>query len=203
MEVTVTPNKFAVRMYNQNRKEILRAIGTYLDMSRANASREIIPNVTGTRNPYHARKKQPSTPGKLTERTGNLQQMLEDDMGAAWKVTANTARKKTSALEGLVKIESGKNTKLERYVGTLRVNVTDAALSKAKTFTSKLYNVLENRRSKIVFRETKQKLFMRFKHETGLRGEKRQFLAPGARKALDPLQRRVSAIITLRNTKLT
>lgn len=61
------------------RPRIFEVLGVSFDNIRARAAQSIIPNITGFRNPHFARKIQPSTSGKLTERTGKMIKALKYD----------------------------------------------------------------------------------------------------------------------------
>ena len=87
-----------------------------VDNIRRRAVDNIIPNVTGERNPRRARKMQPAVSGKLTERTGLLIKMLTHKakpLGGAWSVkpgaitASKTSKLTTNALKGQIKVSGG------------------------------------------------------------------------------------------------
>jgi len=153
------------------------AIAISIDNIRARAARSfIIPNKTGTRNPYEATKKQPSDSTRLTSRTGKLVEMLEQDAtpgGTAWSIVGTkTMRLNTSAFDGMVKVAAGFGTANEEYVGTLRVHVKPGDITSDWVARAYLRGKVRGEANPAAL------LAMRFKHETGIRGSRRPFMAP-------------------------
>jgi len=188
--ITVDTTRFAPwvkKLIRRYRKEMRDSVAVAIDNIRFRASKHIIPNTTGTRNPYKATKKQPSHPSKLTERTGKLIQMLTQDAapaGSAWTDHGTKSRKlRTDAFQGTVKVSAGFGTAAEQYVGTLRVDVQSGS-----RLTSDLIaqSYLQGKVRGAV--NVAALLAMRFKHETGIRGTKRPFIYPAAREEEFPFR---------------
>jgi hypothetical protein len=175
------------RLLREDRKIVFKTISDTIDAIRFDAVSNIIPNIVGKKmSPARMAKLQPSVPGKLTERTGRLIKMLQSK--GTWNITSQRANLTTNSLKGIVKVSSGKNLVSERYVGTLRAAVDDA-----NPFIGQEFGAIQRRdpeTGKIInfFRPvTKQSLVMRFKWETGIRGKKRQFIDPSAKRKIAEL----------------
>lgn len=132
-------------------------------------------------NPYIAGKLQHSIDDKLTNRTHKLAYMLrggragyKPNFSSSWSGlnSPNGLKKEqTSGLSGVIRMLNAKHE--NAYTATYRVNIQmDGILS--NTGTAKGINSMPT--------ETRQTLFMRFKHELGLHGKTRQFMNPAANK---------------------
>jgi hypothetical protein len=139
-----------------------------LDDVRKDAPNNIIPNAhLPIRRAKRLAKLQPPTPGKITERTGTLLRMIKAGIGN-WKRGPRMFRNDGPALQGEVKVTTKGNNYSENYQAVLRANIkVDSQSFGLKGF----------------MRETRQQLFMRFKWETGIRGQRRPFLEPSANKS--------------------
>jgi hypothetical protein len=149
------------------RLQMMGSIVDYLDRVRLRSIDFIVPSkYPNIRNPYILSKMQKPVPGKLTERTGALIKMLKDK--TTWRDPLSTRVRQMDgdAIQGTVKVTTQGVVVSEEYSGELRANIrTD---SKYWPFN----------RGKAVGRPDKQQLFMRFRWETGIRGEKRPFMEP-------------------------
>lgn len=155
------------RILVYHRTAVLNEMQSYLDRVRLNAAeKQIIPtNYPNVKNPYVLAKWQKSTPGKLTERTGALIKMLKDI--TPWK-PGNTRTRTMSgdAMQGTIKVTTKGLIVGEEYMGELRASIKSE---------SKYWPIQSG---KALNRPTKQQLVMRFKWETGIRGETRPFMLP-------------------------
>ena len=151
------------------RRMMLEELSKALDEIRLRAvSKFIIPNAhLPERNPYKLRKLQPSTAGKLTERTGALNIMMREGVGIWKKTGTKTWRSDSPAVIGIAKVE-GKVGINESFKGVLSVNTINAS-AVASRLTGKTKA------------PTAQQLALRFKWENGIRGEKRPFVSPAAK----------------------
>jgi len=155
------------------RKTMQVRMGLFIDLVRREAADlEMIKNTTGTRNPSVARKKQPATPGRLTNRTGKLKHMLKEDTYGGWSGRGRiTYKKDTSALKLLVKVIRVNDVD-KGFVATVRVHI------------SSIPSVLSDTGGK-GYRmpiESKKTLRMRFNWET--RSGKRPYMDPAAKRNL-------------------
>lgn len=130
MNLVTTNAREVVREFKQISKDytikIQQALSEIIDDIRKEAAEvHIIPNDTGQLNPYRARKKQPSTDGRLTSRTGKLKYMLLHKIDKNnWKGFGKTLVKHdSSGLKGQIR-RKRINVAEEHYEGTLRVWVT-------------------------------------------------------------------------------
>jgi len=154
--------------------------------------------------PYVLAKKQPSSPVRLTERKGLLLKMLLDgvnDSVNTWKgvKTLKTAglgtnkriSLKTRGFTHSVKVSGGFKTDKETYTATMKtqINSTDGLIN---TSVKKFKDLEGNDYKTSVSRETKQTLFMRFMHERGIRGRRRQFLEPSLKREVFTTQAIIS-----------
>jgi hypothetical protein len=156
------------------RKAVMRSMTDYLDDVRLAAVQEIIPSKDPSNRIGFTRmyRNQPSTPGKLTERTGALIKMLKDL--SPWdRKTARSHSMSGDAMQGKVNITSLGSTIAEEYQGTLSAFIRN---------DSKYWPWNKGNVKKQSARPTKQQLFFRFMWETGIRGEKRPFIAPAGEK---------------------
>lgn len=149
-------------------KNVKKGIGSYLTVTRAKASEYIIPNTTGTLNPWKARIQQPNTPNKLTSRTGKLKLMLGHKADVYqpeknWKGTRKLLTDHSMALKGTVRVNLNSNVE-NRYRGVYRVDISGHG---------RLYS-----RYGGMPRETVKTLGKRFNWERGIRGGKRPFMKP-------------------------
>jgi len=193
--------RWVTNKINEYRQIIFHSLAANIDQIRVRAAEKyIIPNTTGIRNPYYASKKQPSHPSKLTERTGNLIRMLKHktktnhwNFGTATtKNRVKSATLRTNAFRGRIKVDGGFRSAHESYIAELKVDIDEAALLDSRVSRSRRFHTInrmvhtqngpdiQQTKTKITKRETKQTLAMRFKHETGIRGTKRPFLRPAA-----------------------
>lgn len=151
--------------------------------------------------PYSMAKIQKTHPTKLTERTGALITMLlakaswgynertEKRSGFTYQGT-KTAKMATPYMRGVIEVTSGFNSSLESYRASLYADIQEGAPLVGKIFkrtkvSQKSYrdNGDEiNQRYSWARKETRQTLYMRFKHETGLRGRRRPFIEPSAKR---------------------
>jgi hypothetical protein len=186
-KVTLETKKFELwhkRVLRHYRLAIFKALAANIDSIRNDAPKNIIPSTTNKMwSPYRMRKFQPSTPGRITERKGYLIEMLKskgkwDFSSSTYKsgrfsyTAAKKATLSTHSLKGLIKVVSGANTDSERYVATLAADIRGdnpfigKRISAARRIDGMLVSNLE----------TAQKLAMRFKWETGIRGSRRPFV---------------------------
>jgi hypothetical protein len=170
IENTLTANtKAVIRNY---RRYLLTAMADYLDVVRKDSVGFIIPsrfpgNRTNFRRMY---RDQPSTPGRLTERTGALIKMLKDTN--RWSApTKRTMSMNGDAIQGNVRLSSAGTTISEEYVGTLSAYLRADA---------KYWPWRNDSVSKRSARPDKKQLLFRFRWETGIRGARRPFLEPAA-----------------------
>jgi len=176
--VEVFTRKQAIKI-KQHRKNMQEGIAKALSLTRMRAADRIIENTTPTRNPYGARKLQPSTSGRLTSRTGKLKLMLSYGTNAtdplkSWGKSKGTKLFKevnSIGLKGQVKANYPKvtsktdpNRVFEAYTGTYRIFIKDHG------WLFSTYGGLPQ--------ETKRTLALRFNWETGIRGERRPIFAP-------------------------
>lgn len=178
------------KLVRKYRALIMVSLAQAVDNIRRRAPDNIVKNVTGERNPYKAAKIQPAIPGKLTERTGLLIKMLihkSKPLGGAWSVkpgsirAGKTSKLTTNALKGQVKVSGGFGSFLESYLATLRVYIESGSPilndKMARLYTGWV-NTEQGRRR--IPSQSKKQLAIRFQHETGIRGQKRPFIAPAA-----------------------
>jgi hypothetical protein len=157
-------------MVLRRRKHMQKSIARSLTMTRVRAEEYIISNTTGSYNPFHARKKQPNTSGRLTSRTGKLKAMLKSGISASnplrgWSGFGNLiAKQPTSSLHSIVRVDK-QNTS---YEGTIRVWV--------KGGDSRLFDTLRGQPQ-----ESLKTLAVRFNWETGIRGNTRPIFKPVTR----------------------
>lgn len=112
----------------QFRPAFQHAIGYWMDMVRDIAAKQqLIPNRTGYLNPYRARQAQPSTSGRLTNRTGKMKYMLAYDViGGGYGLGYSgysmiLFRKRTKFLNIMVRATDRAN--VESYEGTIRATI--------------------------------------------------------------------------------
>jgi len=181
--------KGVLKSLKQVRKEsrvgFQESIGYSLTRARLRASEYIIKNTTGTFNPSQAYKKQPSTPGRLTSRTGKLAYMLKQGASVSnplksWKNVGNILLKEdTVGLKGLVRAQRDV-TGSESYIGSYRIFIRgNGVTERSGHIPGKGY----------MPKATKQQLRLRFMWELGIRGEKRAFFAPTLRESEFDLKR--------------
>ena len=154
------------QLNKEYRSEFQDLIGTYLDKVRSEtAEKDIIKNTTGSINPYLARRKQPSTYGRMTDRTGKFRLMLKDKAtphGSGFKGGLRKS-KKTLALS-LIVSRDRKKTDLEGYTGTMRYDYKGGGRLTSTGHTS--YRPL------MMPKENEDTLFMRFLWDLkGLHGQ--------------------------------
>ena len=148
-------------------KKVYLTIANYLDAVREGAYKEeIIPSkYPNNFNPKWLSRKQPSTPDRLTSRTGKMAYMMKHVV-SNWKTTEGGMVMKTSGL--LIRVTRKKGGSVEEFEGTMRPNITmDGRLSST---------------GRKMPRETTRTLTLRFYWETGIRGQKRPYLFPQAEK---------------------
>lgn len=169
---------------NKAYKQLMqRSIAETINEIRLDAhDNQIIDNNTGITNPYRARKRQPTTPGKLTSRTGKLKYMLRDRVDRivptkGWKgFGKKLVKHKSAGLHGLIRRVERGNFK-EEYRGTLRVWIRANA---------RLYYTGTGKRGAVnkMPRETPRSLALRFMWDWapgGLKGQgRRPFISPAA-----------------------
>jgi hypothetical protein len=144
----------------------------YLDLVRKDSVGFIVPskfpgNRTNFRRMY---RDQPSTPGKLTDRTGALIKMLKDTN--KWSVpTKRSTTMNGDAIQGSVRLTTKGTSISEEYTGTLSAYLRTAA---------KYWPWQNGSVSKRSARPDMKQLLFRFRWETGIRGARRPFLEPAA-----------------------
>jgi len=116
------------KIMKDHRIAVQQGLATSMTQARIKAADYLIPNTTGFVNPYIARKKQPSTPGRLTSRTNKLHYMLMNKASASnplrsWTGFGNKlAKERSVSLMGQIKAtDISKET--ESYIATYRVNI--------------------------------------------------------------------------------
>ncbi len=114
---------------NLHRIELRRSVAQYLDLVRLNSAEEqIIANTTGTLNPYNASKKQPSTPGRLTSRTGKLRWTLRQKLAQNPEIYWSGMKRKIAKLDlpvlALTVRDKGPKGVLTHVEGSLKVKST-------------------------------------------------------------------------------
>ena len=163
------------------RKLMFRSLAASLDNIRLRSTDYIRPNTSGSKNLRQMYKDQPSVPGQLTSRTGLLIIMLKAkarfNEHVGWKITSQMARLKTDALAGRVSLAGGAGTAHEFYKAILKVQISNS--SKLASFVQNAIPSARKWTKKGNF--STQKLAMRFQHETGIRGQKRQFIEPATK----------------------
>lgn len=180
-DFTLLNAKIAVKELQKRRKalraEIQEKMGSFMDFVRADAAdKEIISNSTGHRNPWKARKLQPSVPGRLTSRTGKMKHLLKQDLGTPWNGRGRlTYKKDTSAFKMLVRVVRVKEADKD-FLATIRVYISDIPSAVAETGDKGWRMPVE----------TKLTLKMRFIWETR-QGNKRPYMAPSAKRNLQKL----------------
>lgn len=145
-----------------------RSLAFAISDTRKRSAKELIPNRTGSYNPYQARRLQPAMPGKLTSRTGKLKYMLKygtDKPKNYWgKPTKNKLyrEKKYAGLQGLIRRLDGDKENI--YNAKLRVKINPSARMLFKTNFG-------------MPKETNRTLAVRFNWDNpaGIRGESRPF----------------------------
>ncbi len=157
---------------------IKTALADSLDRTRSRAAEHIIKSTaTNSKgriyNPYYARKKQPNEPGRLINRTGKLKLMLSNratgrsPQARGWKNIKNRrklATQKSTAFNSQVRIIRGSKYS-NRYEATIRVKLHGG--------DSRLFDTTRGQPQ-----ESLRTLAVRFKWETGIRGQKRPIFKP-------------------------
>jgi hypothetical protein len=183
--------KKVIRKYRVN---VFKSLQESLDQIRLDAPTNIISRkegLTGKMSSYRMAKEQPSHPTKLTERTGSLIKMLK--ARGKWNTpkirryvregfrytTAKSTTFKSPYIKGTIKVLDGFNTNRETYVAELRASVERGMNTGGAVFGIDIETGEKVIRSR---RATKQQLAMRFKHETGIRGKRRPFMEPSAKR---------------------
>lgn len=101
------------------------AIGELMDEIRLKAAEdEIIANTTDSINPYKARKLQPSTPGRLTSRTGKLVWALKQSTQYPGLGFAGNLRKKKKTALFEETIARDVKSRIEEYKAVIRFSFT-------------------------------------------------------------------------------
>jgi len=150
-----------------NREVITGEIEQFISTVRSKAPNEIIPNRTSpfTRNPWRAKKLQPTHPTKLTERTGKLLYMIRKDSNVAY--TGKKIRKReSSALMETVRDKTGTDSSsklMYSYEG--RLMVKDSERIKMDSFLSASHLASTGGRRQDMKKETGATLRARFLHE--------------------------------------
>ena len=189
------PAGWVPKVAREHRKAVFNSMAQAMDSIRMRAAfMFIIPNRTGTKHPYWSSMAQHSDPVCLTDRTGSLIKMLKDKAGLRhkWTVTASKAKIDTMGMQGMIKVLGGALTPMEQYVATFRVNIQESAIAATKVMGA-IPNHKKGRRNRIV--QTKQTLRMRFRHETGIRGNTRPFMEPAAKQQVFAVQKLIQARI--------
>ena len=148
-------------------KRVYQAIADYLDMTLEGAYKEeIIPSkFPHILNPHRLRKLQHCTDDKLTSRTGKMTYMMKHVV-SPWKTTEGGMVKKTAGLS--LRVTKKKGVNVMEFEGTIRPEIhMDGRLSSI---------------GRGMPLETTRSLTLRFYWETGIRGNKRQYLLPQAKK---------------------
>jgi hypothetical protein len=111
-----------------HRIAVQQGLATSMTQARIKAAEHLIPNTTGFVNPYRARKKQPSTPGRLTSRTNKLHYMLMNRASLSnplghWIGFGNKlAKERSVSLMGQIRA-TDITSKTESYIATYKVNI--------------------------------------------------------------------------------
>ena len=165
----------------EHREVVQKSMAIAMNNTRIRAEAHVLPKTISPNNkykqynPYALRALQPPTPGRLTSRTGKLKYMLkhmtsQSDPTRGWKHFGNRklAKQSSVAFDSQVKQErlSGK---VDRYVGTIRVNVKGNGILFSKYGGAP--------------RESLKTLAVRFNWETGIRGSVRGIFKPVERKS--------------------
>ena len=104
--------------------QVLDFVAKSIDKVRAQAAKdEIIANETGYRNPYFARMSQPNTAGRLTERTGKMIKLLEEDLHEPFD--GGVVRDKRTTAFRIRAYKSPASASSSYFRGQLRLEVSD------------------------------------------------------------------------------
>lgn len=174
IQVTNTLTARTQRLIRYYRGLIMDEMVNYLDRVKLGAIQEIIPSKDPSNRWNFTRmyRNQKSTPGKLTERTGALIKMLRDSPG--WVKKSRSRSMSGDAMQGNVAVTTQSVIIAEQFYGSLSANIRNNV---------KYWPWIQGKTSnKSAARPTKQQLLFRFKWEEGIRGEKRQFIEPSAKK---------------------
>lgn len=162
------------------RKGILRSLANSIDNIRFRAIKFIIPNIVGKKkSPYRMAKEQPSVSGKLTERTGRLIKMLQER--GKWNIKNKIASFDSPSFKGITRVTTGYKTTSEMYKAILRVDIDTGHHLVGYEVGTQIVKTIEGRKERIKNKVTEKQLEMRFKHEKGIRGQRRPFIEPAAK----------------------
>jgi len=170
--------KQASRM-KAHRISIQQGLAYALSETRRRAGDNLEPNITGSVNPYVARKKQPSIPGKLTNRTSKLMKMLKFGTNAS-----NPLNSWDRSTLGKRLYKEAKNIGLKGQVKSTPMGTGRRNPAKARENHKATYRV-HIRSHPFLWEtaggqptETVQTLAIRFNWETGIRGNRRPYFQP-------------------------
>lgn len=175
------------------RKRAQIVLGEFLDEVRKGAIHSIIPNVTGETHPYYAKrgpKGQKSTPGKLTSRTGKMIWLLGEQFHKKFTGVGGILYKKNTAAFKL-QVRTIRSQKVDRgFIATIRIYIS---------YVPPQIRKIDSGRERKLPKESKLTLKMRFLWETGIRGNKRIYMAPSAKRKFNKLRSNLKIVI---NSKL-
>lgn len=126
--LNVQPVINSLKLYNKEHKNIVKkTIAKFMTQTRLKASDYVIPNKLPT---YKERRRTPSTPGRLTTRTGRLVYMLRHhahrgNLLANWGNTWDNILQKEDSVALKGQIREMRMIKDLAYTGTYRVYVQD------------------------------------------------------------------------------
>jgi len=175
MAIKLSGSKVTLRNIKREKKLIRRVIqieiAKWLDTVKVGAKKELIQNASGSRVPYIARKKQPSTGGKLTSRTGKLRYMLGEEPIGSWSGSI-LYKKTTSSFK--MQVKAGDDI----FTGTIRSYISSINSSMFETNAGG---------GKKMPTESKATLMARLSWE--FRG--RPYLKPSAKKRMKNLEKEI------------
>ena len=123
------PTLMSIKKISRYHREVIQqGLATAMTLTRKAAAEHLIPNITGFVNPYIARKKQPSIPGRLTSRTNKLHYMLMNKVSSSnplrsWIGFGNRlVKEKSVGLMGQIR-SIGTGDK-ESYRATYRIGIS-------------------------------------------------------------------------------
>lgn len=170
------------KVMSRHRIAVQKAMAESMTRTRVKAEEYIIPNTAKYSygklrgrtiySPRMARAIQPSVSGRLTSRTGKIKYMLRHSASIGNPLRGwggwgrKLAKQRSVAFLSQVRAEST-TLGMERYIGTIRVNVRG---------DSKLFDTTKGQPP-----ESLKTLAVRFQWEYGIRGQKRPIFAPVAK----------------------
>ena len=113
MRIEIKHTQEEIKKFKNKQKELARKIqitlAKFLDIIRADAADEMIPNITGTPNPYQAKRIQPSIAGRLTSRTGKWAELLRQRTDGTGYLGGRIFKKFTGGFASRVRDLKGKH----------------------------------------------------------------------------------------------